>query len=167
MIDLKNKLPVEDRLDIQELFARYSWALDLGDAEGVLACFTEDCLFDHLWQGHVRGRENIIRALEELWYERPSWWVGRQHLFDHLLIERRDDSTARVRSFFSILQFNVYYRRNFVFGIGTRDDICVKQEGIWLFKELHVNAWREADEIPWQGERRAWDVAPSPAGAPS
>ncbi len=167
MIDLKNKLPVEDRLDIHELFARYSWALDLGDPEGVLACFTEDCLFDHLWQGHVQGRENIVRALEELWYDRPGWWVGRQHLFDHLLIERRDDHTARVRSFFSILQFNVYYRKSFVFGLGTRDDICVKQDGVWRFKELHVKAWREADEIPWRGERRAWDVSAPPAGVAS
>ena len=54
MFDLKNKLPVEDRLDIQELFARYAWSLDLGDAEGVLSCFTDDGLFDHLWQGMSR-----------------------------------------------------------------------------------------------------------------
>ena len=30
------KLSVEDRLDIQELFAKYSWAIDLADAEVLL-----------------------------------------------------------------------------------------------------------------------------------
>ena len=159
MFDLKNKLPVEDRLDIQELFARYAWSLDLGDAEGVLSCFTDDGLFDHLWQGHVQGRENIVRALEELWYDRPGWWVGRQHLANHFLIERVDDQTARVRAFFSIVQFNVDYRTNFVFGIGSWDNLCVKQGGSWLFKELHVKAWRDASELEWRGDRRPWEVA--------
>jgi 3-phenylpropionate/cinnamic acid dioxygenase small subunit len=167
VIDLPNKLSAEDRLDIQELFARYAWALDLGDPEGVVACFTEDCLFDHLWQGHVQGRENIMRALSELWYDRPSWWVGRQHLATHFLLERVDERTARARAFFSILQFNVYYRTNSVFGIGTWDNVCVKRDGIWLFKELHVNAWREADEIPWQGDRRAWEVPRAEPSAPA
>ncbi len=166
MFDPSHKLPVEDRLDIQELFARYAWALDLGDAEGVLDCFTDDCLFDHLWQGKIQGRENITRALEELWYERPSWWVGRQHLANHFLIERQADDAARVRAFFSILQFNVYYRRNFVFGIGSWDNRCVKRDGIWRFKELHVNAWRDANEIPWLGNRRAWEVGPPASVAP-
>lgn len=33
---------VEDRLAIGDLFARYMWAIDTGDVEGLVACFTED-----------------------------------------------------------------------------------------------------------------------------
>jgi hypothetical protein len=103
------KLSAEDRLDIQELFARYAWALGLGDTEGVLSCFTKDGRFDHLWQGHVKGHVDMAKALQELWYSRPSWWVRRQHRANHFLIERVDDETANVRAFFSILRFNVDY----------------------------------------------------------
>jgi hypothetical protein len=59
---------------------------------------------------------------------------------------------VRVRSFFQILQFNVDYGTNFVFGIGTRDDLCAPEDGRWVFKTLHVNAWTGRDEVPWKGE---------------
>ena len=32
----------EDRTLIEELYARYSWALDTGDTDGYVALFTED-----------------------------------------------------------------------------------------------------------------------------
>jgi hypothetical protein len=38
------KLSVEDRLDIQELFAKYSWGIDLADPELVVACFAASAL---------------------------------------------------------------------------------------------------------------------------
>ena len=36
-------LSIEDRLALQDLIAAYSWALDTGDADGLVACFTEAC----------------------------------------------------------------------------------------------------------------------------
>ena len=32
----------QDRTEIYELYARYSWALDTGDTDGYVALFTED-----------------------------------------------------------------------------------------------------------------------------
>jgi hypothetical protein len=57
-----------------------------------------------------------------------------------------------VRCFFQILQFNVEYGTNFVFGIGTREDLCVEQDGRWVFKTLFINAWRTQADVPWKGE---------------
>jgi hypothetical protein len=161
MPDTPAKLSVEDRLDIQDLFAKYAWAIDLADAEAAVACFTEDAYFDHLWQGRVQGKDAILRNLKELWYDRQSWWFGRQHLFNHFLMTP-EDRGARVKSFFQIIQYNVDYGTNFVFGIGTRDDFCVKQNGAWLFKSLHVNAWTGRDHVPWKGEI----TMPPPRGGP-
>ena len=57
-------LSIEDRLGLQDLIANYSWALDTGDAEGLVACFTEDCVMSEevfedpdVWEGHegIRG----------------------------------------------------------------------------------------------------------------
>jgi hypothetical protein len=161
-----HKLSAEDRLDIQELFAKYSWAIDLADAELAVQCFADDGFFDHLWQGRVQGHAAIIKNLEELWYDRQHWWFGRQHLFNHFLMAPIKTDTgedgARVKSFFQIVQFNVEYRTNFVFGIGTRDDVCVKRGGVWLFKQLYVNAWTSVEAVPWKGELKLKSRAPSP-----
>src|SRR5262249_38716213 len=79
------------------------------------------------------------------------------------------DESARVKSFFQIIQFNVDYGTNFVFGIGTRDDLCVKRGGRWLFKQLYVNAWVSRDTVPWRGEVTiaARPQMPSPQPNPS
>jgi hypothetical protein len=159
MADANTKLSVEDRLDIMELFAKYAWGIDTGNIEAVISCFAEDGYLDHLWQGKLQGREALRRAFEELWYDRPSWWVGRQHLANHFLIEREGEG-ARVKAFFSILQYNVDYRTNFVFGIGTWDNFCVKRDGKWMFKSVYINAWTGPDKVPWFGEKRAYSAQP-------
>ncbi|MEH3108216.1 MAG: nuclear transport factor 2 family protein [Sphingomonas fennica] len=141
-----------DRLEIQELYARYAWGIDLADMEMALSTFAEDAWFDHLWQGRVQGHAAIAENLKSLWYDRQSWWYGRQHMMNHFIMDPlADEGTARVRCFFQILQFNTDYRTNFVFGIGTRDDILSRETGRWLFKTLTVNAWTEADQVPWKG----------------
>ena len=38
------------------------------------------------------------------------------------------------------------------FGIGTRDDRLIKEDGVWVFKQLLVNAWRSLEDVPWKGE---------------
>ena len=48
-------MPAEDRAEIEELFARYAWGIDLADEEQAIATFAEDAEFDHLWQGKVSG----------------------------------------------------------------------------------------------------------------
>jgi hypothetical protein len=162
-------LSAEDRLDIQDLFARYAWAIDLADEELALTCFAKDCWFDHLWQGRVQGHEAIIENLHELWYHRQSWWFGRHHVFNTFLMTG-ENGGARVKSFFQIFQHNVDYKTNFVFGIGTRDDFCAKEDGVWVFKSLKVNAWTAVDQVPWKGKitmpaRPGAPPARQPAGA--
>ena len=85
------KIPVEDRLEIQELFAYYAWGLNTGDAEQVLACFTEDCSFEHLPQGVFHGHDQLRVLLNHLWYDKPGWFIGRQHL-------ARDRKSTRLNS---------------------------------------------------------------------
>ena len=167
------KLTADDRLEIIELYAKYAWAIDLCDPEGVREVFAEDGHFDHLWQGRVQGHEAILKNLNELWYDRQHWWYGRQHLFNHLHMApeatEAGETGARVKCFFQIMQFNVDYGTNFVFGIGTRSDLCVKRDGRWQFLHLYVNAWTSRDSVPWQGEvtLKARPVMPPPSAAPN
>ena len=61
----------QDRLEILELYARYSWALDTGDTDGYVALFTDDAEATEETRGgelEVRkGREEI----RKLW-RRPE-----------------------------------------------------------------------------------------------
>ena len=144
-------ISAEDRAEIIELYARYAWGLDLADPEMLLSAFAEDAEFDHLWQGKVKGHAAILENMQELWNKRQNWWYGRQHLFNHYIMELRPTG-VQVRCFFQILQFNVEYGTNFVFGIGTREDLCVQHNGRWVFKMLFINAWRTQADVPWKGE---------------
>ncbi|AJP71375.1 nuclear transport factor 2 family protein [Sphingomonas hengshuiensis] len=147
------QLTALDRLEIQETYSRYAWGIDLADEAMVLSAFTQDGWFDHLWQGRVQGHEAIIANLRSLWNDRQHWWYGRQHLMNTLIMEpREEEGEVDVRCFFQIIQYNVDYNNNFVFGIGTRRDHVTKKEGVWRFQSLWVNAWTAADQVPWQGE---------------
>ena len=144
-------MPADERGEIEELYARYAWGLDLADEEQVIDTFAKDAEFDHLWQGTVEGHEAIRENLRKLWYDRQHWWFGRQHLINHFIMDPRPEG-ARVRCFFQIIQWNADYGTSFVMGIGTRDDRLVKRDGRWKFFRLHVNAWTQADQVPWKGE---------------
>lgn len=166
-----NRVSAEVRAEIIELYARYAWGLDLADPEMLLSAFAEDAEFDHLWQGRSRGHAAILESMQELWIKRQNWWYGRQHLFNHYIMEPTSEG-VRVRCFFQILQFNVEYGTNFVFGIGTREDLCVERNGRWVFKSLFINAWRSQADVPWKGEinmvgRPGGGGAPAPSLPPS
>ena len=148
------KLSVEDRLDIQELFARYAWALNTGDADGVVACFADDGYLEHQPEGRFAGPDRIRELLSILWYTRPGWFVGRQHLANHFVISRLGDDRAHVKAYFSILQHSVDFRTTFVFGLGAWNNVCVRRDGDWLFESVTVEKWL-GDGVPWVGDPRA------------
>jgi len=154
MANSNPRVSADDRAEIVELYARYAWGLDLADADMLLSAFAEDAEFDHLWQGKVKGHAAILQNMRELWNDRQHWWFGRQHLFNHFIMQRQPDASVTVRCFFQIVQFNVDYGTNFLFGIGTREDLCVRRGDRWVFKSLFINAWRLQADIPWKGELR-------------
>jgi hypothetical protein len=147
------QLSALDRAEIQELYARYAWGIDLADLDMALSTFAADAWFDHLWQGRVQGHAAIAQNLKSLWYDRQHWWIGRQHLMNTFIMEPRAEAgEADVRCFFQIIQHSVEYKTNFVFGIGTRLDHVTHKEGRWKFQSLKVNGWTQLADIPWQGE---------------
>ena len=55
---------IEDRLAIDDLFVRYATALDGGDVDGIVSCFTEDGSLESPVVG-VRVGQAAIRAFAE------------------------------------------------------------------------------------------------------
>lgn len=131
---------IADRMAIQDLLAKYAWALDTGDVDGFIACFTPDAVvieevFEEpdRWEGHAN-----LRRLAEHYKSVPDF-PGRQHHVSQVLVE----GTARrcgVRSFAFvtecrgeppyILRFAGYY-----------EDRVVKVRGEWLFEQRIIRLW--------------------------
>src|SRR5688500_3462552 len=57
------ELSTQDYIDIQQLYARYTHACDLGDVDGWIACFTEDGALNAT-KGHAALRTMATAAMK-------------------------------------------------------------------------------------------------------
>ncbi len=155
---MNRKITAEDRFDLQDLIARYAWALDTGDVEAYLDCFTEDGWIEHHPPGRCTGREEIRKLTDFLWYEHPNDYLGRQHRMSQVLMTSEGDD-VRIKAFWSILQHDVATQQNGVFGLGLWDALAVRDAGAdWRLKTLFVDIWR-GENVPWVGDRKIFSKA--------
>jgi SnoaL-like domain len=136
------KLTIEDRLALQDLIAAYSWALDTGDADGLVACFTADAqmieeVFEDpdIWTGH-----DGIRGLARHYFNAPGF-PGRQHHVTQTQFTPRDDDTCAMRSFAFVTECKDEppYVLRFT---GWYEDVAVKgSDGQWRFSSRKVRLW--------------------------
>lgn len=134
------RLSAEDRLDIQELLARYAWSFDTGNRDGFIACFTDDAvLCEDAFEEPDRwvGIE-AIGAMADFFFSRPSF-PGRQHHVSQILIEGAGD-TATVRSFCFVTDCKGEppYPLRFA---GHYLDEVVRNNGTWRFKSRLIRDW--------------------------
>ena len=154
------KVSLEDRAEIEDLMARYCWALDTGDFEGYAACFAADGWLRHWPQGQCVGRDGLKRATDSLWYDKPNHYLGRQHRHSAVLLSEEDGGAVRIKAFWSILQHDVETHENRVFGMGTWDAVAKRQaDAEWRFASVDVDLWING-QVPWVGEDRAWKTPP-------
>lgn len=86
-------LSIEDRIEIETLYRLYNHRVDMtGDAAGMAALFTEDCVYDHGRFGRYEGRDAIQAFMQSAIDDQEA---GFQHWNDNLLIEGEgNDATA-------------------------------------------------------------------------
>jgi len=133
-------LTVTDRLQIQDLYARYSWALDTGNVDDFVACFTTDAaIIEEVFEDPDRwDGASGIRALAEHYKSAPNF-PGRQHHSSQLLVEGPvEDCRARSFVFVTECQGEPPFLLRFT---GYYEDILVKQENEWLYKERTIRLW--------------------------
>jgi len=149
-------LSVADRIAIQDLIARYAWALDTGDVDALVGCFTPDCLVvEEVFEDPDRweGQEGVRELGEH--YKNSAGFPGRQHHVSQSLVEG-DSQHCSVKSFAFVtecrgeppytLRFTGYYA-----------DRLVKVDGQWLFRERTIRLWDGPvlARFPGRGERIA------------
>ena len=136
----RKPLTVRDRLDIHDLLARYAWALDTGDVESLLGCFTRDAVvieevFEEpdRWEGHAG-----IRRLAEHYRGVPDF-PGRQHHVSQVLLSG-SQTRAAVRSFAFVTECRGEppYLLRFA---GYYEDVIVRRRGAWLFEQRIIRLW--------------------------
>ena len=135
-------LAIEDRIALQDLIAAYSWALDTGDADALVACFTADCrmveeVFEDpdIWEGH-----DGIRGLMRHYGNAPGF-PGRQHHVTQVQYMPQDDGTVRMRGFAFVTECygEPPYTLRFA---GYYSDLAVKDaDSAWRFAERTVRLW--------------------------
>jgi uncharacterized protein (TIGR02246 family) len=85
------KPSAEDRFAIADLFARYMWAIDGGDVETLVSCFTPDGALESPAVGKYSGRDNI-RAFATRFAEFRNRGTELRHVLSNMLIDVEGDT---------------------------------------------------------------------------
>lgn len=123
--------PMEDRLAIRELMDTYADAICRVDAEDYAGCWADEgAIWSIPWYpdiGTIHGKDKIM----ETWAEAMKTFAGDNFVMRPSSIEV-DGNTAKVTARTS----EVYDIGDTVFrDRGYYEDICVKVDGRWYFKE--------------------------------
>ncbi len=83
-------MSLEDRLAIGDLFVRYATALDRGDVETVVDCFTDDAALESPVIGVIAGRE-AIRGFSERFAAQRAGGMQFRHMITNIAAEVEGD----------------------------------------------------------------------------
>ena len=125
-----NTLSFQDRLEIQDLFARYSQALDMGNGEELAKnIFAPDGIF-HDPSLCLVGSAELRAGLAN----HPSRVRTSQHWPTNIVITEASGNRAKTHSY--VIVFNAKGTMT----MGTYHDTLVKSGGRWLIE--HRQVWR-------------------------
>jgi ketosteroid isomerase-like protein len=137
---------LEDRVLIDDLYARYSWALDTGDTDAYVELYTPDAVVYETVPGGTRridGRD-AIREFVLRFHSNPDF-PGRQHRFSQVLIvpdpDGREDRRL-VRSYVLTTETKDGYTPT-VYWCGQCEDVLRKLDGAWLIEARTIRPWGE------------------------
>ena len=84
---------MSDRLEIQDLIARYSYALDSRDYDALDELFTPDAVLDYRATGAIRG---TLAEMKTFVADAFSMFAGTQHLTTQTMLTFADDGNTAV-----------------------------------------------------------------------
>ena len=152
----------EDRARIEDLQARYMFALDFGDAEAYAATFAEDGILD-FGMGETAGRQAIrdliagmprddkVTEDEDGAKLRPA--AGRHNITNIVL--KIDGNRAVGRAYWFHMGNDNAERKAVLDSFGHYEDELVKVNGEWLFSRRKIYNEQVADWAA-KGENPSW-----------
>lgn len=153
----------EDRALIEDLAARYLFALDFDDAEAYVNTFTEDGILD-IGTGEIKGRKAIFDVIngmnqreQEAAAEDTSGLhraTGR-HNITNLAIKVEGNKAKMVAYWFHYGNDNPD-RSASITSYGHYEDELVKVNGQWLFSKRRIYNEARADWASPPGRNPSW-----------
>ena len=125
---------IEDRLAISDLFVRYTTALDAGDVETVVGCFTDDAVLESPAIGKIAGGE-AIRAFAERFAALREGRTQFRHMISNLAAEIADDRAHATCYLLVLITRDGKSRR---LPPGRYECELVKKAGAWRFSRRIV-----------------------------
>ena len=127
---------VQDRMQIDDLFIRYTCALDAGDVEGVVGCFAEDGSLVSPAVGEHKGRPAVREFARRFarFRERGS---QLRHVISNLRVDI-DGTGERGSAKCYLVVFLTRDGASRMLAPGTYDVELVKVDGQWLFQRRIV-----------------------------
>jgi uncharacterized protein (TIGR02246 family) len=126
---------VEDRLAINDLFVRYTTALDAGEVETVVDCFTADAVLQSPVIGVISGRE-AIQAFASRFAAQRAGGTQFRHMITNLAVEI-EDSRAHATCYLLVLITRDGQSRQLP--PGCYECELVKEAGRWRFTRRVVS----------------------------
>jgi len=131
---------IEDRLAINDLFVRYTTALDAGNVETAVGCFTEDAVLESPVIGVISGHE-AIRAFARGFAKVREDGTQFRHMITNLAAEV-DDQRACATCYLLVLITRDGKSRQLP--PGRYECELVKEASQWLFRRrvvIHDHAY--------------------------
>ena len=133
-----------DDVAIRQLFARYYRALDVGDTEGYLDCYTTDArAYEEGANGiEIREGREEIRKLVLRFHERPDF-PGHQHHFGNLIYEPHPERRADCWVVLSYAMSTITRpgEGTIMHWSGHVRDVVIKQGDQYLLASKQIMAW--------------------------
>ena len=136
----------EDRAQIEDLQARYLFALDFHDPQLYASTFTPDGVLDY-GEGDVRGREAIIKVIAGMPGNRPAPTgsgdtpalrpAAGRHQITNIVLKIDGNKAAGRSSWFHVGNDNPQ-RSNTIGGFGHYEDDLVTMNGQWFFSKRKI-----------------------------
>jgi hypothetical protein len=147
----------DDRSEIEDLQARYLFALDFHDPDLYASTFTDDGILD-VGSGEIKGHDAIKQTIARMPQAaaspgmRPA--VGRHNISNIVL--RVDGNKASGRAYWFHYSNDNPKRAGVFDGFGHYDDELVKVKGRWLFSTRRIYN-ENRDEWAYKGTKNpAW-----------
>jgi len=148
----------EDRAAIEDLQARYLFAMDFGDPDLYVTTFTEDGILD-VGSGEIRGRKAIRDVIAKMPNSRTSENGLRpasgRHNISNIAIKVTGDK-ATGRAYWFHYSNNNPERKSVFDGYGHYEDELVKVNGQWLFTKRRIYNEGRAEWAYKGGGNPAW-----------
>jgi ketosteroid isomerase-like protein len=145
----------DDRAQIEDLQARYLFALDFFDLDTYVSTFTEDGVLDII-EYKVKGRDAIRKAIEDsrAVFDHSNVPTSGRHNITNIVI-KIDGNKAYGRSYWFHYGNDNPEKKPALDGYGHYEDEMVKVNGKWLFSKRII--YNEGVE-KWKGPSKnpAW-----------